>query len=193
MSIIKIKQNHLGEYILEDGRMVSFEPCNLGLYKGKLFMVSTDGKTQEVTNIIKYTEIPKFHTDDMVKILEEIEISDTSYSFTEVFFNMSREGQFFIGSSPVFSGYTFERKWNGFECPYFTKETFLKICQQFSYSYDEEGECRCFYDEMTDAFYCEDFQEDYRRERIGMPVEINTPAGRVKVYYFEGSWTWEEK
>ena len=69
----------------------------------------------------------------------------------------------------------------------------MEVCDEFSYKYDEEEECRCFYDECTDAFYCEDWNNDYVRQEIGHPTEFNTEEGKIKVYDFGyGGWIWSE-
>ena len=105
---------------------------------------------------------------------------------------IARKTKFTIDGEQIFEGYTFDRYWNGFDCPYFTKEIAMEICKEFSFKYDEVEECRRFYDEETDTFYEEDYNCDYEREIIGNPMEINTENGKIKVYVFGGSWVWAE-
>lgn len=193
MSIITIGQNRHRQLILENGSVVYFEFCKLGQYQGKVFLIDLADRAWEVKKILGSIGKSMFQTGKAINKVMYIEIDESPHTYREVFCNMAREGSFFIGSSPIFKGYTFEHRWCGYECPYFSKETFLEICRQFSYSYEEEIECRCFYDANTDAFYSEVSKNNYARRRIGDPTEINTPYGHMKVYYFEGAWPWEER
>jgi len=49
--------------------------------------------------------------------------------------------------SKTYEGYTFGRTWNGWECPYFTKEIALEMMKEF----DNEDQ-PAHYDEDTDTF-----------------------------------------
>ena len=204
--IIKLnKESDSWRYRTQDGTLVSFEKCLLGKYKGNLFMsVWSESKTEDgynsikedyllkVTNEIKFCDQPRVLGGGNVRVLEEIEVDERKYSRTEVFYNTSRAAKFAIEDGNVYPGFTFNQYWNGWECPYFTKETALDVCKEFSYEYNEVS-CICFYDEETDTFYCEDYNNDYERQEIGTPTEINTPEGIVKVDDFGvAGWVWSE-
>lgn len=191
------REENTWKYRTQDGKLVSFEMCTIGKYNGKTFMsVYTESENSiheeyllEVTNEIKYYDTPR-----KVRILEKVEVNEEHYNRTEVFFNCARKTSFSIDGEKSFKGYTFNRNWNGFECPYFTKEVSMEICKEFSFKYDETEECRCFYDKETDTFYCEDYNCDYERQEIGHPTEINTEHGKIKVYDFGyAGWVWFEE
>lgn len=82
------------------------------------------------------------------------------------------------------AGYTNGLRWNGWACPYFTKEEALRLVE------DWPG---LFYDEARDAFVrpCEGGDPD-ETEVFG--AETITVAGQpLKVYPVgSGSWCWEE-
>ena len=185
-------------YVL-NGETVTFEFCSQGTFKDKLFTIFPDGTVREVKKVLATGQTSNFLFEKNAQVLREIQLSDVSHTYAEVFKNLAREGRFSIGSSPEFPGYTYGQLWNGFACPYFSLEIFNDICQHFSVVYaseqetgDDLAECRCFYDPETDAFYCEDYYNDYYRERIGVPSIIHTEKGTLNVYYFEGCWDWQE-
>lgn len=195
MKITLTREANSWRYRTQNGKLVGFEACTIGKYKGKTFMsVYTETENciceeylLEVTKEIKYYDTPR-----KVRILEEVEVNEERHNRMEVFFNCARKTSFSIDGEKSFEGYTFNRYWNGFDCPYFTKEVAMEICKEFSFKYDEVEECRRFYDEETDTFYEEDWNCDYEREEIGNPMEINTEDGKIKVYDFGGSWVWAE-
>ena len=191
---------HTWKYRTHDGQLVSFEECTIGKYKGITFMsVYSEDETGiceeyllAVTKEIAYRDMEKMHGNGFVRLLEKVEVDEKHYDRTEVFFSIARKTKFTIDGEQLFEGYTFNRYWNGWECPYFTKDVAMEVCKEFSYKYDDDEECRCFYDEETDKFYCEDYNSDYERELIGTPTTIKTEDGELKVYYFGGSWIWSE-
>ncbi len=110
---------------------------------------------------------------------------------------IAREALFNIDGGKTFRGYTLGESWNGFACPYFTKETALEVCKSTSCKYETiagKEECRTFYDETTDTFYCEDYYNGYEREIIASPTEITIENGTtIKVYSFgDAGWCWDE-
>lgn len=194
------KEYHDWRYRTNEGTLVSFEKCLLGKHKGKLFMsvwsennepdevmgFKTDGTKEEylleVTKEIKFRDQPRYMGNGTVRVLEVIGVGEHKYSRKEVFFNEARTAKFAIEEGNIYSGYTFDRLWNGWDCPYFTKETAMEICKEFD---------NCFYDEKTDSFYC--INDDSETEKIAPPTEINTPDGRLKVYDFGyAGWIWSE-
>ena len=199
MKTITLTRDEGWRYRTQDGILVSFEECTIGKYKGKLFMTVYSEYTQyvetlkdnivgtkedyllEVTTQIRYHDQPKVLSNGTVRVLKEIEVDERKYSTTEVFFDIARAAKFAIEEGNVYPGYTFNRYWNGWDCPYFTKETALEICNEYEV---------CFYEEETDTFYC---NGDYGKEEIGLPTEINTPDGKLKVYDFGvAGWIWSE-
>lgn len=198
-------------YITEDGTLVAFERCTIGKYEGKLFMsvasetveethrVVTEQYLLEVTREVKFHDVPRTFGDGTVRILEEVEVDENQLNRTEVFFNMARPAMFSIDLGKSYPGYTFNRHWNGWECPYFTKEVAEEICKDFSFTYsftDSDGnkqECRYYYKEETDTFYGFDDNTEYGEQEIGCPTEIQTPDGKIKVYDFGiAGWIWGE-
>lgn len=197
-------------YRTQDGTLVGFEQCSIGKYKGKTFMSVYSEYTEysealerefngireeyllEVVKEIKFYDQPKYMGNGSVRVLEEIEVDEHKYSRSEVFYNLARPAKFAIEDGTVYPGYTFNQYWNGWDCPCFTMKTAMEICKEFSYEYNEVS-CICFYDEETDTFYCEDYNNDYERQEIGHPTEINTPDGKLKVYDFGyAGWIWSE-
>lgn len=211
MRTITLTRDEAWRYRTQEGTLVSFEQCTIGKYKGKLFMrvwseyteysevlgKNIDGFKEEyllkVTKEIRFYDKPKTMGGGTVRVLQEIEVDETPLHSKDVFYNVARKAKFGIEDSASFTGYTFNQYWNGWDCPYFTKEIAMEVCKEFSYKYDEEIECRCFYDEATDTFYCEDDNTDYGKQEIGTPTEINTPDGKLKVYDFGvAGWIWSE-
>lgn len=211
MRTITLTRDEAWRYRTQDGTLVSFERCTIGKYKGKLFMrvwseyteyseilgKNIDGFKEEyllmVTKEIRFNDQPRVMGCGTVRILQEIEVDETPLHSKDVFYNVARAAKFAIEDGTVYPGYTFNQYWNGWDCPYFTMKTAMEICKEFSYKYKEDEECRCFYDEETDTFYCEDYNNDYAREEIGHPTEINTPDGKLKVYDFGyAGWIWSE-
>ena len=195
MKIIEL-ESHAHGYIWNQKR-VTFETCDAGAFKDKLFMICPDGTVWEVVKVLEEEQGNHFRSSENSRVLKQIMLGEQSYMYGEVFLNLVREGKFSVGSSPEFPGYTYGRTWNGFASPYYTKEVFEKICNYFSVVYDKEegdelAECRCFYYGTADEFYCEDYYNDYVRERIGFPTMIHTPKGPLSVYLFEGCWDWVE-
>lgn len=206
MLIIKLTRADGWRYRTQDGVLVGFEKCTIGKYEGKLYMcVYSEDTTEqghkritekyllEVTKELSYYDTPRVMGGGNVRVLEEIEVNETQLSRTEIFYNFARKTKFSIDDNKSFEGYTFNEYWNGWDCPYFTKDVAMEICKEFSCKYDENEEFRCFYDEDSDTFYSEDWNTDYEREEIGCPTEINTEDGMIKVYNFSyAGWTWSE-
>lgn len=201
--LLLTKEKDSWRYRDSKGRLVDFARCTIGKYNGKTFMnVRTESETEEgykcirleslheVTNEIKFHEVSKVFGNGTVRILEEIEIDTTPLEYADVFFNEARETTFGMdGIEKTFKGYTFNQYWNGWDCPYFTKEVADEICKEL---YTDEF--RCYYDPNTDTYYCKDDYSGYEREEIGHPTDINTPNGNLKVYDFSyGGWCWSEE
>ena len=195
MKIIEL-ESHAHGYAWNQ-QTVTFETCELGTFQDKLFMICADGTVWEVVKVMEVEQTDHFRSAENDHVLKQIMLGDRSYTYAEVFRNLARESKFSVGNSPEFPGFTYGRTWNGFASPYYTREVFEEICNYFSVVYgNEEGndlaECRCFYDGKADEFYCEDYYNDYTRERIGFPTVIHTPKGPLSVYFFEGCWDWVE-
>ena len=73
--------------------------------------------------------------DSSQEIVEEVEVAEKRLSRTDVFYNMARPAKFSIDLGKSYPGYTFNEHWNGWECPYFTKEVAEEICKDFSFTY----------------------------------------------------------
>lgn len=108
-----------------------------------------------------------------------------------------RPGRFFLDcliEEPV-EGFTTEENWNGWACPYFTKEQGEKIMAEFNKHPDYSGEPAPFpahYDEKRDAFitysgYAEDPEEVWKGEAFDqLDGATLYPIG-------SGCWTWMEE
>ena len=195
MSIIKLEVNDLG--YSWNGQMVNFATGHQDPYKDKLFMIDEKCAVYEVIKVLESKKVDRFLSEKGANVLSLVEVNAETLSYATVFQDFPRKCSFVQGSSPAFPGYTREKTWNGFATPYFPLETMNEICKYFSVVYGtEEGsdlaECRCFYLEKDDAYYVEDYYDDYLRERIATPVILNTPSGPLKLYYFEGCWDWVE-
>lgn len=209
IKLTRVPQDWL--YRTEDGTLVGFAQCSLGKYSGKTFMcvyseteenghiVVTELYLQEVVKEIEFHDEPRLFHNGTVRVLEEVEVADEHLSRVEVFFNMARAAKFSIDLGKSYPGYTFNEHWNGWECPYFTKEVADEICKDFSFTYsftDSEGksqECRYYYKEESDTFYGFDDNTEYGEQEIGCPKEIQTPEGKKKVYDFSiAGWIWGE-
>ena len=210
--LIKLTQEPYGFcYRTEDGTLVGFARCTLGKYAGKLYMcvysereekqhrIMSEEYLLEVTKEVKFYDKPRVLGGGTVRILEEVEVAEKRLSRTDVFYNMARPAKFSIDLGKSYPGYTFNEHWNGWECPYFTKEVAEEICKDFSFTYsftDSDGnkqECRYYYKEETDTFYGFDDNTEYGEQEIGVPTEIQTPDGKIKVYDFSiAGWIWGE-
>jgi len=210
--IVKLTRERFGwMYRTEDGTLVDFARCTLGRYAGKLYMrvFSERNENQrkimsleyllEVTKEIKFYNQDKAYGNYNVRILEIVEVDEKKLSYCDVFHNMARAALFSIDKGKSYSGYTFNERWNGWECPYFTKEVAEEICRDFSFTYtfsDSDGnkqECRYFYNEELDTFYGLDENNECTEYEIGVPVVIQTPDGKKKVYDFSiAEWPWGE-
>ncbi|MNB76602.1 hypothetical protein D3C75_232710 [compost metagenome] len=102
-----------------------------------------------------------------------------------------------------FEGYTSGETWNGWACPYFTKEAGIKLCEYTrSGRYDEVADWFVFAiegqeDVVTDQVLLDirnhpdvDLIEDYE---VYKPEEINVNGESLKVYGIGyGWWIWDE-
>ena len=93
------------------------------------------------------------------------------------------------GRSQRYEGYTFGKSWNGWGCPYFTKEIAMEMMKEFN---SEDQPAR--YDEEKDTFIYimdADHAEDYTDIYAGKDYEFN---GNTIHLYAIGTmaWTWVE-
>lgn len=92
-----------------------------------------------------FGEIGTMHTFGSVRLLHKVEqeepIDATVSSFLDA--SMWREGRFGFDDGPEFEGVTTGQTWNGWACPYFTKEVaeeviaYLKSCDDLELHEDE--------------------------------------------------------
>jgi len=81
---------------------------------------------------------------------------------------------------PIFEGYTYGACWNGWECPYFTKEEALRVIEQYNSEEDP-----MWYDEEKDAFgYTTDDGTEY------WEAEDYKIDGQKLILYPIGAWYW---
>lgn len=178
-------------YRTQEDKLVSFKKCTLGKYRDKLYMIiyNEDNKIEE-DYLVEVLEEIKYSVLNKVIVPEEIIVDKDKFTSREIFFNMARCGIFTVDDENSYCGYTFNEKWNGWECPYFAEAEAKHIVQNvqlntddpFEYNYDEEDDCYYFINHETK-----------NKEIIGMPLEINTNMGKTKVYNFGNSgWPWTE-
>lgn len=92
-----------------------------------------------------------------------------------------------IDKDVTFVGYIKGERWNGYECPLFTKDEAERICQEFS----DGKTIDLSYDEERDRYIAEYIEEGITDEFEGKDFEIN---GEIKHLYPIGSgeWTWSK-
>ena len=109
---------------------------------------------------------------------------------------MMKKTVFNIQDSPFFMGYTNGTYWNGWSCPYFTKETCEEICKYINTI--GNGIQKAFYDEAKDAFVVtdpDDISEDNpngEQERAeGHDIKMENET--LRLYSFGAfNWIWDD-
>lgn len=188
MSITVARVENSWSYVDQNGVEMTFEECTLGKFKGKTFAI-TDGKATEI-EVTEFTDQPRYFGNGTVRIVREIEIIGKALPYKEVFFNMARQTKFYIDESETeYVGYTFNRHWNGWECPMFTREVAEDVCEEFC-----DGEYFGWrYDEAKDTFYIKDLSEDEYEEEKYEGFDIQTENGTIHVYDIGSyAWIWSE-
>lgn len=102
-------------------------------------------------------------------------------------------GQFsFMGTAPWYGGYSDDRsKWNGFDCPYFTKDVAIQILKKLANAPKSQGEFRYAYVPGRDAFK---ITGDYDDNVLFEGDTFQTVDGPKRLYCIGGwMWTWEKK
>lgn len=185
-------------------RTVSFEQCTLGKYKGKTFMIErpiTNDGTHDcvrIGNAYKVLNELKFHihSNGTTRILEKVEICVQPYAYKSVFFSVARKSKFGIvdveSMAEGFPGYTFNRHWNGWEMPMFTKDVAEQIAKASTVKYSDDEIYECYYNAKRDCYMYKDPNE-INPQVVAEGMIISTEDGEIKVYDFGISgWIWDE-
>ena len=169
------------EYIIDQTKeVVTFELCEVGEHKRTTYMVYKESKTcREVLDMKSYRL-------RRVTIPTDVVLSDELLNYGDIFFSIADKGTFCIEDGTKYKGYTFHRRWNGWEMPMFTKEVAEQIykeakCECFDYSYNEEKDCFI----EIDTEY-----PDEPSEMKGSMVK--TVDGELKLYSVGNGWIWSE-
>lgn len=215
---LKSEQKYGSKYIVENpteetkelnNKLLSFELVILGRYKGKTFM-SVSEVTKKINETIgEYDSIyelyllqvlsmesykkPRVMGDGYITIPTEVIVSDEHYDRVDVFYNSARETRFGgdWAEDNSYPGYTFEQYWNGWDMPYFTKETCYQILTD-SFGEPKKNvwdadEFKYWYDYETDTFY--EQQKGDEIYPLGSPSEVN---GNHVYDLGAGNWCWDK-
>lgn len=68
-----------------------------------------------------------------------------------------RETKFQIEDGPIYEGYTKGNHWNGWACPYFTREVADQIAREVN---ADAPDCTMCYDKANDAFAYKGYMEE---------------------------------
>lgn len=95
-----------------------------------------------------------------------------------------KQTQFVIGTfdNVIFDGFTEDRKWNGWDCPYFTFEQSQKVVDAH-----KRFISNAWYDEDSDTF---NFKMDEDDVESYEPIEID---GKKLYPIGYSQWVWEQK
>lgn len=109
---------------------------------------------------------------------------------------MLKKTIFNIDGMPYFIGYTAGQHWNGWACPFFTKEVCQAICDYIMS--DGTYEQKAFYDEKKDTFFVctpdnvEDDSPDGVQEQAD-GADRETEDGTLHLYAFGAyNWIWDD-
>lgn len=170
------------------------EVATLGKNKGKTFLISEDyTKVAEINVIEKHTVRVPFNE---VNVADKIEIVKENLSFEEIFFEVARKTKFAIEDGNEYEGYTFNRYWNGWECPMFEFDIAMEILHECEKRKDEEGALYITYDKENDTFFyhCNDEYEEDAEPYGEKGHDILGEDGKIHHVYDIGacSWIWSE-
>jgi len=102
--------------------------------------------------------------------------------FRKTYFTIDEEGH-------LFEGYTTDKTWNGWECPFFTLEVGMQLVEHFN-----SDKYPAYYDANKDTFvFCmtEDDNPDEYSKYSSKEVEIESV--KLKLYPIGAfSWIWDE-
>lgn len=100
-----------------------------------------------------------------------------------------RKSTFAIDDNPSFPGYTYGAHWNGWACPYFTKETAIEIMQFYYPTLPASHKEEQFwgYNPKEDYFIGGNIDHDDVMAWEGTDIEIDGETIRV---YPIGAWAW---
>lgn len=87
-----------------------------------------------------------------------------------------------------FEGFTAGDSWNGWDCPYFARETTERVLKA-----SEKNNYRWSYDDKSDSFLVKhiDDPDDFEAEKFG-GISIMVDGHKTMVYAVGAySWTWE--
>jgi Zn finger protein HypA/HybF involved in hydrogenase expression len=89
-------------------------------------------------------------------------------------------------SEGMFVGYTNGTTWNGWECPYFTKDVGIEIVKEFS-----SEECPAGYDPASDSFIFE--REGNEEPDVFSGIDIEVSGKKIHVYAIGAQcWCWDK-
>lgn len=180
------------EYEIPGFGKAHIETATLGANKGKLFLISEDYKRVAEINVLEKHMVEfKFGgvIDRKVNVADKIEIVRDNLEYKEVFFEVARKTKFAIEDGTEYEGYTYNRYWNGWDMPMFTKEIAEKILKELT---DETDDWQAKYDNETDTFIFKYIDDEMEETEQGH--DILSENGNVYHVYDIGaaSWIWSE-
>lgn len=104
-----------------------------------------------------------------------------------------RRTVFSMNDEARFIGYTAGQHWNGWACPYFTRDEAQKIVAYVNSTSSNVADYNLRYDASEDAFKYHDCNED-EDEVFGVYVYEDQKTGEILELYAIGShsWTWDD-
>ena len=92
------------------------------------------------------------------------------------------KSKFQINDGPIYDGYTDRDHWNGWACPYFTREVAEQIAREVN-----DGDCTMCYDKANDAFVYKEYGEEETNIFKGKDIQGKHlyPVGAY-------SWIWDD-
>lgn len=141
--------------------------------------------------VYRVNEVTKSFNNGRITILQEVDVEEKTTTYREAFFFNIKKTSFQIDDGPAFEGYTFGRHWNGWDCPYFTKETGLEIAKWGSTTEEGYEYFEIVFDEETDTFYAKTEKDQKFKdcEEFWKGEDLITNLGPLHVYSI-GSWSW---
>jgi hypothetical protein len=104
-----------------------------------------------------------------------------------------RPGRFTIDDDAYYAGYTYDERWNGWSCPYFSAEVANAIMADWNARQAPAGTAT--YDPATDTYTFADAEDPADWEPYTVQGETHLIDGQPLTLYAIGSsyWTWGEE
>lgn len=176
------------EYEVPGFGKAHIEGATLGSNKGKLFLITNDYKRVAEINVLE-KHIVQVPFDREVYVADKIEIVKDNLEYKDIFFEMARKTKFAIEDGTEYEGFTYNRYWNGWDMPMFTKEVAEKILNELT---NENEDWQANYDNELDTFTFKYIADE--SQTIEQGHDILCDDGNVYHVYDIGaaSWIWSE-